>query len=269
MGRFIVPSCIEAKSDVNVILNNTKRGGDTEEITMLKKTGLLIDLYIISEGKLLFSQKKYLKIQFGESVEVLQKSFECLKEIEDNFAMVFDCYYKDYYKNIPQEHQVIYSDKVNQKISTVLYDSFPQITNQGKHPIVLLAPKIWVSKEINTYVIITNINENAFTKNEFFPFQFDLLNENGDIIVSDKITIYNSTYVIDIRKILSDEINLTETLLFFTLVAKGGGDASCVINTLIKNDLTSSMAVEHSLYPAYYMSGNRDRLREESLIFAR
>jgi hypothetical protein len=51
-----------------------------------------------------------------------------------------------------------------------------------------------------------------------------------------------------------------------TVVARGDG-ISCVLLTFIHNKKTDALALEHSLSPHYYMTGDFSRVRKEAFLF--
>ena len=232
-----------------------------------------IDVSILSKGEIIYAVENYASLALGESLKVHQSDFDILNNSNIyEFTFVFNCYFKNNKTFIPQEHQVMYTDNKHHKYATVLYDQFPDIPNLPSndkkiHPIILMAPKIWVSTNINTYVLLSCINEDALDAKKTYPFKVDILNEQGEILVTKNLNSYNENTVIDVKALLNNTIVLSQEVTFFTLVAKGGGNGSTVINTLIQNTKTSSLALEHSLYPAYYSSGNRGRIRKDALNF--
>jgi len=252
----------------NVILNNSARNSDTEEIRKIKHSGMTIDLTVFSQGEIIYSKKEYASLSMDESIHLKHNDFDSLfNTTSQEFTLVFNCYFKKSELFIPQEHQVLYSTS-NKKYATILYDQFPNIVNLPKiNPIVLLAPKIWLSTTINTYILITSINENNLDPSQRYPFKIHILNEEGNIILTCNIDAYNRSVLLDIKALLSKKVSIDEKISFFTLVAKGGGNGATVISTLIQNLETNSLALEHSLNPGYYSSGNRTKIRKDALNF--
>lgn len=265
MGRFIVPSCRVAALETEVVLHNSIRDTDSEEDKSLKNNELTVNLLIVSQGKVLHKVDEFISIAPGQTKTVCEKDFVELFVPGQEYAFVFKTYYKGVDKDFSQEHQVLYRKRDTSKFATVLYDQFPNSLPNKVNPIILLAHKVWLSEDITTLVTLTNINEKGFGKEGMLPFHFSLLSQNGDKVFSREVAVFNETVVLDLSVMLKEMVDLNHNPQLFCLFAKGGGDGSCVINTIILNKNTSSLTVEHSLYPGYYVSGDRDYIRKIAL----
>lgn len=267
MGRFCVPSCRQLELETDVILHNTYRDTDSQEDRLVKQAPLLVDLIILVDGEIQFSCTEYKTVPFGKTVTIFESDFKDVLSKNKECVFVCSTYYRNVSKSYIQEHQVVYKNTAENKLCTVLYDEFPiYFPKQGViNPIVLLAHKIWLSKSLNTVVVLTNVNVNELSSDSKNFFKVSLLNSRGQVVLNKQVHVYNETVVLDLKEDVNKLIKLNEEPLLFSLVAKGGGDGCCVINTVMINENSKSLAVEHSLPPYYYVTGDRERIRSEAL----
>lgn len=57
MGRFIAPPCRALGLETEVILHNSLRGSDIESDINIKSAPLIVDLMIVSQGKIVYFDK--------------------------------------------------------------------------------------------------------------------------------------------------------------------------------------------------------------------
>jgi hypothetical protein len=60
---------------------------------------------------------------------------------------------------------------------------------------------------------------------------------------------------------------ISNDLEMITILARGNS-ANCVLLTYIHNIKTNAIALEHSLSPHYYMTGDFARVRKEAFLLA-
>jgi hypothetical protein len=147
----------------------------------------------------------------------------------------------------------------------LVYDQLPVGTNVK--PILLLAPKVWLSNDVNTFISIANANDGQIDSVVTTPWKIDFFNQNGGKLHTMELdSTLNDNYLLDVKRTLSGHIDLTDKLQMINVVARGGGVA-CVILTFVQNKKTGALALEHSLPPYYYMNGDFKRVRNEAFLF--
>lgn len=139
------------------------------------------------------------------------------------------------------------------------------LSNQPSPPIVLIASKIWVSELLNTYVVFANASESIAKPQE--PLVLHIMAQDGSVIFKEvRNEKYNSCWIFDVKSAVQDKLALGKTPLSLTVVARGGS-SNYVITTFVRNEEFGSIALEHSLSPHYYFTGDRRRVRKEALMF--
>jgi len=262
-ARFMFPTCRVAGMEVSALLRNTPRQGDPISPAM-REVGVEVDLSIYQGGERVMHQPRYGSIGLGEVLSVNASKCPILAESSaSEHLVVAHCRLEGGEGYFAQEHQITYER--NGFSTGLLYDQLPcSAPGRPLAPIVLLAPKAWVSDAINTYVVFCSIG--APVEQEL---EIRLLDTQGDTVGVVEATIpVNSVYVLDVRSNVPADLLSGPRPAFCTVVARGG-ESQFVILTFVKNEIADTMALEHSLSPHYYVTGSLDRVRREALVFGR
>ena len=265
LGQFIFHTFNHANLSLKVLLRNTVRNGVLNELGSNAKN-MYVSLNAYHSGILVFSKNDFCTISPGGSIELSESNCPILAYDTRDYVLVAHCKRDEGSQYFAQEHQVTYSRKGDSRTTSLVYDQSPVLEARLK-PIVLLAPKVWVSKDVNTYISIANGDYN--TNNIFeTPWKIDLIAQNGKIIRSLKLNLkQKDLYFLNVKAMLTEYPDLTtDKLQMITVVAKGESSA-CAILTFLQNTITGALALEHSLSPHYYMNGDFNKVRKEALLF--
>ncbi len=266
LGQFIIPGAPEGLS-VRAFLRNTTRNGEMFG-EALRCRGLSVDLRVFRDGRLEFHQPDFALIPHNGFQEISEATCPALRGDQSSLLVVARCSLPEGDGYFGQEHQLIYENATTGAASSLLYDQSPVLHEGAKtSPIVLLAPKIWVGRKVNSFVTFASTNSMLEASKQSRPLRVTVLNQNGDAVWSDENVLQdNSTFLFDVRKAISQTVEVPEAPAFFNVVAKGGSGLFAIM-TFAKNDETGNFALEHSLPPDYYVSGDRHRIRAEALEF--
>ena len=236
----------------------------------LKDYQVIVGLKIFDNGTLVLKKDNFCKIYYNETSEFSSHKYKEFSNQEKSTNRLFVIYCsinsnkQGYFR---MDGQVTYTDKDRQKFATVLYDTIPVPSERSiKSPFVLLDHKVWLSKDINTYVLLMNniVDLNQNKKNYFTLSIFD---EEGQLLKTKEIKgKFKSSITINVKELLKDDIKLNNNLIYLNLVAKGLSSPTAIL-TYTKNFKTGNLSVEHSLPPYYYMRGKIFDIRKTSLNF--
>lgn len=258
VGQFLFSTCRAGNVRVRAYLRNTSRDpGRTCPAGSLELTvevwhqqrrldSLRREAVIPPDGFFLLDER-----DFGAS---LPATGECLFKVYCRRAAETPGYFA-------QEHQVVYEDVESGKHCSVLYDQLPILPPLAvPTPIVLLAPKAWVGRHMNSYVIFAGGSEaRAGGSLSIHAFAED----GRRLATREAVLAANDAFVFDCRR----ELGIDDATPRFVNIFAHGGCSSYAISTLVKNELSHNVGIEHSLSPHYYISGNRARVRDDVVAF--
>ena len=269
-GQFIFPTCKRAGLNVSTIFKNTARdksfdGGKLELMDMH------ISLKIYKEGDIIYEYEDFAVVKEDEFFELSEMNCPIIAECEGELLVIASCMRGENNEYFPQEHQLIFQSRngITKNVS-VLYDQLPISNTVARtNTILLLAPKVWISNEVNTFICFANSNSTDNSTKVKRNCIIHFLKQDGKILHTLEFNIYdNDTFILDIKNSLKGLIELNDRLQFVNVVARVNF-VSCVIFTIIKNDKTGALAVEHSLSPHYYMNGDFSKVRSEAFLFSK
>lgn len=268
IAQFIFPTCNRAGLSVSALLQNTARD-KSHDINLSGLEEMYVSLKIFQAGKILFEAPDFTVIKEDECFELSATNCPVLAESNHELLVVAHCKRGTDEQYFPQEHQLIYEarNRCNKTVS-LLYDQLP-ITNSiaPKNTILLLAPKVWISNDVNTFIYFANSNSTANSRIIEKDCDITFLKQDGKILHTVTFRLHeNSTFVLDVKNTLFNYIKLQDDLQFINVVARVDFVA-CVILTIVQNAKTGALALEHSLSPHYYMDGDFSKVRREAFIF--
>lgn len=265
-GQFIVPTCESMRLDIRVILRNTLRDDQTSP-SPAQAEGLRVDLRVFERGAMILHRPEFGSVPFGGYLEVSTASCPGLLSPGQDRLIVARCWLSDG-SFAPQEHQIVYQKRNTGIVSSLLYDQIPLLQSGRKPPpIVLLAPKAWVSRTVNTYVVFGNSSSNTVPTVQPEPMSIFVLSGDGRVIAHQtRELLENDTLTFDVRAAIGEVVEFTDAPAFFTVVARGGA-SSFIVVTFVHNEETGNFALEHSLSPHYYVTGDLGRVRREAVCF--
>jgi len=236
----------------------------------LKDCQVQVGLKIFDNGSLVLKKDNFCKISFNETYEFSSRKFKEFANQEKclNRLFVLDCsinpHIEGYFK---MDGQVTYTDKKREKFATVLYDTIPIPSERSiKSPFILLDHKVWLSKDINTYVLLMN-NIVDLNQNNTNVFTLSIFDEEGQLLKTKQIKgEFKASTIINVKELLKDYITLNNNLIYLNLVAKGLSSPTAIL-TYTKNLNTGNLSVEHSLPPYYYIRGKILDIRKTALNF--
>jgi hypothetical protein len=162
----------------------------------------------------------------------------------------------------------MYENPATGVLDSLLYDQLP-LSKPGADPspIILLAPKVWVGAHVNSFVAFANTTEALEVRQQGRPLTISVMTQAGHIVCSrDFHENENSVLLFDVRRAVRDHLELGPQPVFLTVLARGGASYFAIM-AFVKNERTGNFALEHSLSPHYYMSGDQRRVRREALLF--
>lgn len=268
IGQFMAPTCEAANLKARILLRNTEREGQAVP-DVLRDEGLHVDLRVFEQGRLRFHAPDFAHVCFDDVVEITEESCPALRVDQHELLIVARCSVPGHSSFYNQEHCLMYQNRRTGVFDSLLYDQIPPPRRDRKpSPIVVIAPKAWVGERFNSYVTFSNSTDAIEPRRQAVPLQVSVLDEQGTILASREYEEFeNSVLLFDVREAICGRIALTRTPRFFNVVARGGA-SSYAIMTFVSNDETGNFALEHSLSPHYYMSGDFARVRSEALVFA-
>jgi hypothetical protein len=266
LGQFIIPGA-PGELSVKAFLRNATRGGEPFDPDLRRK-GMSVDLRVFRHGQLEYHEPAFSNIPHDGIQEISQVTCPALRGDQSNLLVVARCSLSEGEEYFGQEHQLIYENSKTGAVGSLLYDQSPVLKPGAKtSPIVVLAPKIWVGRTVNSYVAFASTNSALESGTQSRALEVNILNQQGEIVYTNKYTLQeNSTFLFDVRAAVADKIELVDAPTFLTVVAKGGAGLFAIM-TFAVNDISGNFALEHSLPPDYYTSGDRQRVRIEALEF--
>ncbi len=260
-GQFIYGTLRGANLRVTAILRNTVR--DASDIEQAHT--MFVGLSIFSKGELIHQDDHFCIIEENQFVTVDERDLPLLGYSEDEYLILFQCKRGEGDSYFPQEHQLNYEViNADSKECTVIYDQLPIISvgSVNPRPILLLAPKLWMSKYINTFVSFTNTSPKR--TEEGVSWEMMILDTNGVVIKKAHIKSADSdAFTLNLREFLKDCYEFSDDLKMFTFLARANTVSSTLL-TFIKNEISGNISVEHSLSPHYYINGDFSRVRDEA-----
>ncbi|MBT8551988.1 hypothetical protein G6731_08485 [Polynucleobacter paneuropaeus] len=231
-----------------------------------------VSLKIFQAGEIVFEDPNFATIKENKFLELSSNTCPKIEDNQNESLVLAQCRRADGEHYFAQEHQLIYESRIGgNRTASLLYDQLPITNSTPKtNSILLLAPKAWLSNHVNTFICFANSNSalgyRPVKKNCFISF----LKQNGEILHTAKFNLHeNDTFILDVKKTLLGLIDgLDDNLQFINIVARVDF-AACVILTIIQNEKTGALALEHSLSPHYYMDGDFSKVRREAFIFTK
>lgn len=264
IGQFIFHTNNRAGLKMRAMLRNSLREHTNLPQSFNEK--MEVSLRIFCQGNLISDMEKFCTIQPGDYLEITEDNCELLADAQREYLLVARCSRGDGSNYFPQEHQVSYSVRGRIGETYLVYDQLPTFVAKPK-TILLLAPKVWISHDVNTIISFANSNDQEVGSLTTTSWKIDFLSQDGSVIHSIHRNFkQNDVYLLDVKVELLGHVKLTDSLQMISVVARGVS-RGCVILTFIKNEKTGALALEHSLSPHYYMNGDFDRVRAEAFLF--
>ena len=259
-GNFLFPTCRAAGLTGRALLHNSVRSG--EEVALdVRKRGLAVELSVFAAGERLFHAPDFGVIPLDGALAIDATTCPALSA-PGELLVLARCHAEGGDGYLAQEHQLVYES--HRCRTHLLYDQIP-VLPPGKNPsaIVLLAPKAWVSAEVDTFVVFASFGQ-ASTQ----ELQVTLLAENGQVLHQGRESIAASgAHVFNVgARLPADYTRHAGPPRLVNVVARGGA-AQFAIMTFVVNRRTGGIALEHSLSPHYYVRDHGGRLRHEALLF--
>lgn len=267
-GQFIFSTCNRAGLRLTALLRNTVRDGALGK-NASSLGDMRVSLKVFHAGILLFEAHDFAKVPAGGYFEISEANCPLLVEDKRELLLIAHCDRGEGDQYFPQEHQLVYEQKdEGVRTTSLVYDQMPIVgTNAKPKPILLLAPKVWVSNDVNTFISFANVDDSGVDQVAKNPWEITFLRQNGDRLITLELNReQNDNYVMDVKSVLAKHIELTDQLQMLNVVARVNG-VSCVILTFVQNQKTGALALEHSLSPHYYMNGDFVRVRNEAFVF--
>lgn len=263
IGQFLFASCHSIGFRARALMRNTARDTGTDDLL----ESMTVDVSVYRAGKLLATYPEFGEVRPEGMLEI---SAETCPELgsDGEHLVLAQCSQKAGREYFPQEHQLIYEVPAHRTATTLLYDQIPvPVLGKTPSPIVLIAPKAWVSSELACWIVFATvaspIEENGGFQSR--PLEITVLDHQGTVVASDERVVRDHDVVIfDVREAVAGR-PLSAKPVFFDVVARGGA-GSFAIFTLLFNETTGACAIEHSLSPHYYAS-RLERVRDEALLF--
>lgn len=250
--------------EVSAFLRNTARGVSAGDAV----PEMSVELTLFQEGQPIFHDQSFATLSSNGICEISSGTCSAIAESEAEKLVVVRCSRPGGEgKYFSQEHQVTFKQKQSGKYCFLVYDQLP-ISPVAKKPspIVVFAPKVWVGQELSTYLIFCNSRDTQIA-GKSAPLEIKIMSEDGSILHSMNLEpSYNDVTVVNLKEELKGKITIESEARFFSAVARGGS-SQFVVYTMIVNEKTGNMALEHSLPPIYYSTGDMRKIRQEALCF--
>jgi len=265
-GQFIFSTCNRADVALTALLRNTIRD-EGAAAGAAAQQDMQVDLRVFHAGVLEYERTDFVTIPLQGFAEVSPRTCPILGDSTREFLLLARCRRGDADGYFPQEHQVIYEGRQDGRTTSLLYDQMPVVGAMPKaNSILLLAPKVWVSTDIDTFITLANVGSYASGSSAGSRWRIDFLAQSGETIHSlSAQLIQNGSHVIDVKEALGGRLELTGEPRMLTVVARGE-TAQCAILTFVRNRRTRALALEHSLSPHYYLNGDFARVRKEAFM---
>jgi hypothetical protein len=271
-AQFIFSTARAAGVSLRAVINNSLNSSTAEQVPLREK-GLRVSIKIFQEGKLLRSIPDHASVALNESFDLNEDSIRTLVPNENpalETLIVATCAIGEEFdeRYFSQEHQIVYSSRTSNFSASVLYEQQPLSPRQGSpRPIVLIAPKCWISESIDSYTAVCNASPRVENSIEMQSMEFSLLDSSGTLVNRKSISFQaNGAFLLSGKSLLPESHRLSAKPEFFTVCAKGGA-STFAISTLVVNRKSGSFALEHSLSPHYYLGGDLARARQTALTF--
>jgi hypothetical protein len=265
-GQFIFSTCNRASVNLTALLRNTARES-IDGAAGTAKSDMRVSLNVFHAGALEYECADFATVPADGFAEVSARTCPILKDDTRELLLLARCQRGQGDGYFPQEHQVIYESRQDGRTTSLLYDQLPVLSGTPKtNSILLLAPKVWISVDIDTFITLANVGSYANGRSTGSSWRIDFLAQSGEMIHSVSADlVQNGSHVIDVKESLAGRLDLTGEPRMLTVVARGE-TAMCVILTFVRNHRTRALALEHSLSPHYYMNGDFARVRKEAFM---
>lgn len=267
MAEFFYSTCLASGALTTSYIRNTNRSNRSAKTIV--KHSLMAELKVYHAGHLVLQNTPqeilpggYLKV----SEEQIRNSLSTPDLKMSDLLISINLNKKNDPKDsfFSQEHQVVYTDAHKESSCSLLYDQMPIPSTSGT-PIVLLAPKIWLRPGTEVFLIVANRSNSTDTQTR--DLKFGLYSTQGHCLTTWACEeIRNSVKIFAIHDIIEKQTPQAKSGQFFNIFGYGGSSAY-VLYTIIKDKATGNMAVEHSLSPHYYFSGDRSQVRQDVVSF--
>ncbi|HEV2643618.1 MAG TPA: hypothetical protein VGT98_12960 [Candidatus Elarobacter sp.] len=262
IGQFIFPTCEAAGLRVAAYLRNTPRGE-----MMSSAPDLAVDLQVFEHGTLVAHEPTFGVIPLGGVLEVSERTCAALASSGRERLVVARCSTPDGSETyFPQEHHLSYENVRTGVFDSLLYDQLP-IVKPGRRasPIILLAPKAWVGRDLNSFVAFANVGAPGESSMQSEPLVISVLRTTGELLTTQVIEEpVNSALLFDVHAALGDDPLVAGAPTLVNVVARGGASKYAIM-TFVVNHATGNFALEHSLSPHYYVTDGLARVRSEAL----
>jgi hypothetical protein len=264
LGQFIFSTCNRAGLSMTALLRNTARNEDAGAA----ESEMWVGLNVFHEGVLQYECAEFATVEADGYAEVSARTCPILSDETKEFLLLARCSRGPGDGYFPQEHQVIYESRGDGRTTSLLYDQMPVPGGTPKtNSILLLAPKVWLSTDVDTFITLANVGSYALGRSSGSRWQIDFLGQTGAKIHGVVANlVQNASHVVDVKEALAGRLDLTDELTMLTVVARGE-TAACAILTFLRNRKSRALALEHSLSPHYYMNGDFVRVRKEAFLF--
>jgi hypothetical protein len=250
---------------MRALLRNTARGGEPV-VHGADTSDMTVSLKVFHAGVLEYESASFASIPYGEYAEVSEDSCPILADEHKEHLLIAHCRRGGGDQYYAQEHQLIYEPGSGGRTTSLVYDQLP--VGSGKtSSILLLAPKAWVSRDVDTFICVANAGNPRSGGATGSSWQIEFLEQGGSIIHALSLDlVQNGSHLIDVKRELQGHFVVSDQPKMLTVVARGDS-AGAVILTFLVNRKTQAVALEHSLSPHYYMNGDLSRVRREAFLF--
>lgn len=267
-GDFIVPHCAQAGLRMKAYLRNTLRVGESVPPDAREK-GMGVELRVFCNGSLVHHDLEFAHVPLDGIKEISETTCAALKGSHDGLLVVARCSLESATNGyFAQEHQLMFERAGSSAFGTVLYDQIP-VMPKGRQPtpIILLAPKAWISSSLNTFIAFASTSGQLESGAQARPLTVKMLDAEGNTLHSGEYPMFdNTTFLMNVREMVGGKLAAGNAPSFLTVTARGGAGAYAIMAFMV-NERTGNVALEHSLSPHYYVSGDLRRVREEALRF--
>jgi hypothetical protein len=262
-GQFIFSTCNRAGLSLTALLRNTSREGPGDA----GGSEMAVGLRVFHAGVLEYECADFATVPADGFAEVSMRNCPPLSDESRDFLLLAHCRRGQGDQYFPQEHQVVYESRQDGRTTSLLYDQMPIPPGAAKtNSILLLAPKVWISADVDTFITLANVGNYASGRSAGSRWQIDLLAQDGTRIHGVSLDlVQNGSHVIDVKELSAGHLKVTGEPQMLTVVARGE-TAMCAILTFVRNHSTRALALEHSLSPHYYMNGDFARVRKEAFV---
>lgn len=264
IGQFIFPTCQAGGLRVAAYLRNTPRDGVVGPVV-----GVSVELQVFEHGRSIAHEREFGTIPPDGVLEVSGRTFSAVGEGTRDRLVVARLRTPDGSDGyFAQEHHLTYENPLTGVFDSLLYDQLP-IGKPGRRasPIILIAPKAWVGRHVNSLVAFANVGGSSVPTVQAQPLVISVLSSTGEVLSSEVFEEpENSALLFDVRAALRGHLSDAETPKMVNVVARGGASMYAIM-TFVINKRTGNFALEHSLSPHYYVTDGLARVRDEALSF--